>query len=235
MWSVKDAHEAEVDDELINGPSGASITSINDPDNDINKSERFYAYKFDATVSEAHRASATVTKFPVSSGFLVSDHIIKHNRMLTLKVVTANMVNDSTWLLSVPGAMVVTGAVFGSAIGTVAGNAATLLQTSFETQDRVSNAYKKFCKFMEEGTRLYVSTILGTYLNCIVVDIQTIQDKDSSAVMAAEITLEELQVADINSDTRALAARKAMLEMKDRDGLIKMAESVGINALGLLK
>ncbi|MBI0275404.1 hypothetical protein I6H07_06090 [Hafnia alvei] len=227
MWQASTDSTPDADDFTV---GDAPITSLTDPAEQKTNTQ-FYAYKFDATVSEKHHASATVTKFPVSNGFIVSDHLIKNNRVLTLKVVATNMVNDETWLMSVDGMAVISGAIFASPIGSLVGSAAALVQTSFETADRIASAYQKFLGFMSNGTKLYINTILGTYTNCIVTDIQTEQDKDTSSIFAALITLEELQVSDPSNDAAAMAAVQDMQEMTDYSKFVKIAESVGLGLI----
>ena len=43
---------------------------------------------FDSIVSEAHEVSNKVTEFPVDTGFVVSDHVIRKNRVLTMDIVS---------------------------------------------------------------------------------------------------------------------------------------------------
>ena len=78
--------------------------------------ESFNSFKFDAMVKEDHEANAIVTKFPVSSGFIVSDHVIKQNRILKLTAVAVNMQNSTIWSASVQGLSVATGAIFNNPI-----------------------------------------------------------------------------------------------------------------------
>ena len=46
--------------------------------------------RFHAVDSEAHQATSEVTKFPVQSGFQVSNHAIRHNRKITIVAVISN-------------------------------------------------------------------------------------------------------------------------------------------------
>ena len=48
------------------------------------------AIAFDAAISETHLAQADVTKYPVESGFNVSDHVIRRNRRIIIDAVTTN-------------------------------------------------------------------------------------------------------------------------------------------------
>ena len=72
---------------------------------------------FDSIVSEAHEVSNKVTEFPVDTGFVVSDHVIRKNRVLTMDIVSVrhamegrqrggltagkhNKIKEHTWNLS---------------------------------------------------------------------------------------------------------------------------------------
>jgi hypothetical protein len=94
----------------------------------------------------------------------------------------------------------------------------------------VQSTYNLFNGFRANGTKLYISTIIGPYLNCVVTKVATKQDRMTSAILAIEITLEELQV--IGPDALADAARMAMESMYDYSEFAKMATSLGIGVLG---
>ncbi|AWN08648.1 tail protein [Erwinia phage Faunus] len=192
--------------------------------------ESFNSFKFDAIVSEGHVAEATITKFPVSSGFLVSDHVINHNRVLKLEAVATNMQNAAMWTASIQGISVLTGAVFNNPIIPIVGGAVGLVASAFETENRMQSTWELFNGFRVNGTKLYISTILGPYLNCVVTSVKSKQDKMTSHMLAIEITLEELQV--IGPDANAATARTAMESMYDYSNFAKLAQSIGIGVLG---
>lgn len=192
--------------------------------------ESFSSFKFDAMVSESHSAESVVTKFPVSSGFLVTDHAITQNRVLKLEAVASNMQNAALWSASLQGLSVITGSIFNNPIIPILGGIGGAVASAFETQDRIQSTYNLFNNFRANGTKLYISTILGPYLNCVVTRITTKQDKMTSAILAVEIELEELQV--IGDDELGGAARKAMESMYDYSEFAKMAQGLGVGLLG---
>lgn len=192
--------------------------------------ESFSSFKFDAMVSESHDAEVIVTKNPVSSGFLVSDGIIIQNRVLKLEAVAVNMQNSALWSASLQGLSVVTGAIFNNPILPIVGGIVGGVASAFETEDRIQSTYALFDGFRKSGTKLYVSTILGPYLNCVVTKLTTRHDRMTSAMLAIEITLEELQV--IGQDVLADAARTAMINATDYSEFAKMAQSLGVGVLG---
>lgn len=227
MWSTGKVQEKE-DTGLFTGLAnlGKQMESLATG----NVPELYNSFKFDAMVSEGHEAQATITSFPVSSGFVVSDHVIKHNRVLVLNAVATNMQNAALWAASVQGLSVITGSIFNNPIIPIIGGIAGGVASAFETEDRIQSTYNLFNSFRVTGQKLYISTILGPYLNCVVTSLKCRHDKDTSAILAIEITLEELQV--IGDDELATEARKAMESMYDYSEFAKMAQSIGIGVLG---
>lgn len=228
MWS--NGPVAQKEDEGLFGKAFGGIAKTMESLVTTDAPESFNSFKFDAMVSEEHDAQATVTKFPVSSGFLVSDHVIKQNRVLKLTAVASNMQNSAMWTASIQGLSVATGAIFNNPIIPILGSAAGAVASAFETSNRIQSTYELFNNFRVKGTKLYISTIVGPYLNCVVTGIRTKTDKMTSAILAVEITVEELQV--IDEDTLAIEARKAMQSMTDYSEFAKIAQSAGIGALG---
>lgn len=225
MWSNGPAPQVE-DATGVFGGVAKSLESL--VTSDI--PESFNSFKFDAMVSEEHDAESVVTSFPVSSGFLVSDHVIKRNRILKLSAVAVNMQNAAIWTASVQGLSVAAGAIFNNPIIPIVGGLAGGIASAFETSDRIQSTYNLFNTFRATGQKLYISTILGPYLNCVVTSLKTKHDKNTSAMLSIEITLEELQV--IGDDDLATQARKAMESMYDYSEFAKMAQSLGIGVLG---
>lgn len=225
MWSNGPAPQVE-DATGVFGGVAKSLESL--VTSDI--PESFNSFKFDAMVSEEHDAESVVTSFPVSSGFLVSDHVINRNRVLKLSAVAVNMQNAAIWTASVQGLSVAAGAIFNNPIIPIVGGLAGGIASAFETSDRIQSTYNLFNTFRITGQKLYISTILGPYLNCVVTSLKTKHDKNTSAMLSIEITLEELQV--IGDDDLATQARKAMESMYDYSEFAKMAQSLGIGVLG---
>jgi hypothetical protein len=66
----------------------------------------------DAVMEEFHTGKATVTKYPVQRGFEVSDHVIRHNKLLKVRGV---VVNTDLGGIDVEGAS--TGGFLGNLVG----------------------------------------------------------------------------------------------------------------------
>lgn len=65
----------------------AAILSYADSANSLEKPNEL---TFECVMKEAHKATNQVTKYPVQTGFLVSDHTIKQNREVVLEVRAGN-------------------------------------------------------------------------------------------------------------------------------------------------
>lgn len=225
MWSNGEVVQQEDDTEVFGSVAKAmeSVVTSGTP-------ESFSSFKFDAVVSEGHESTTTVTSFPVSSGFLVSDHVITHNRILHLEAVASNMQNSAMWSASIQGLSVFSGAIFNNPTLPILGGAVGAVASAFETSDRMQSTYNLFNGFRVNGTRLYISTILGPYLNCIVTGIKAKTDKSTAAILAVQVTLEELQV--IGEDSLANEARAAMENSYDYSEFAKMAQGMGVGVVG---
>lgn len=232
MWSNGPVDQKEDEDDSFLGSITGGISKALESLPIVGDAvpESFNSFKFDAMVSEDHESSSTVTKFPVSSGFMVSDHVINQNRILKLTAVAANMQNSSMWSASVQGLSVATGAIFNNPVIPILGGIAGGVASAFETSDRIQSTYELFNEFRVSGKKLYISTILGPYLNCVVTSVRTKHDKTNSSILAVEILLEELQV--IGEDVLASEARKAMESMYDYSEFAKMAQGLGMGVLG---
>jgi len=228
MWSNGPAVQVKEAPTNTFGSIAQSLEPIIDGTSSV--PESFSSFKFDAVMSENHDAETIVTKKPVSSGFLVSDGIIVQNRILKLEAAAVNMQNSALWSASFQGLSVVTGAIFQNPILPIVGGIVGGVASAFETDDRIQSTYNLFNNFRVKGTKLYISTILGPYLNCVVTKITTRHDKMTSAMLAVEITFEELQV--IGQDALADAARTAMTSAYDYSEFAKMAQSLGVGVLG---
>ena len=52
---------------------------------------KWHVLAFDGVLQENHAGECTVTGYPIDSGFIVSDHTIRHNRTIELQTITSNI------------------------------------------------------------------------------------------------------------------------------------------------
>jgi hypothetical protein len=127
---------------------------------------------FDSVISEGHEVSNKVTEFPIDSGFVVSDHVIRKNRVLTMEIMSVRHAYE----------------------GRQRGGGLTSGK-----HDKIKEDFDLLTEMVQKGLRCNVVTILGAYLGCVVVSFKTKQDVNTSTVMRANIVLKEMNV--VSSDT----------------------------------
>jgi hypothetical protein len=121
--------------------------------------------KFHSVISEAHGASAQVTKFPVQTGFVISNNTIRQNRKITIQGIITNTVLD--------------GAKNDYTYGS------NNSKTMFAELESVVNL----------GEVCHVVTNLGTYDKVIFTTFNTKQAQGMTDAMEFTITGEEVQIS----------------------------------------
>lgn len=230
MWEAGSSETTPDDSDGMDGldPIGDDdLSGIVDTSITGTSTSSFMFFKFDGVPSEGHTSQSIITKFPMSNGFVVSDHMIKQNRILKLHVIAANMQNSILW----SAANAVTDGVLADAMPIIGliGSAGDLLSSAFTTDDRVASTFKLLNNLMAKGTRVHISTILGPYINCVITGIEVVQDKDTSAILSGEIILEELQV--VGEDSTTSNIRSYMQTDTDYSRFMKVGTSIGMTVL----
>lgn len=125
---------------------------------------------FESVPSEEHDVDNVITEFPVETGFVVSDHVIRKNRTLKLEVMSANHVfkerRDST--------------------------------TAYE-RNKVKADFDTVTALVQKGIIVNVTTILGVYLSCVITKFTTKQDVDTASVMIGTLIIKELNVVGVEN------------------------------------
>lgn len=185
---------------------------------------------FDCVVSEAHQATCDVTNYPVESGFIISDHTIRRNRVLN---VHGAIVNAKLSQGLVPATIKVAGAVFGSKLAGVVATAyntfnslAGLLGTTESSP--VSKGFKELQNLVNNGAICHVSTLLGEYSPCVVRSMQVVQDVESSNYLNVKLVIEELVLVNRLGETSLNANDEAvMITDAPAAGAVEQGASVG--------
>ena len=126
---------------------------------------------FDAIVSEGHSIDNIITEFPVDSGFIVSDHVIRRNRTLLMEVVSVRHAFKDRQNI----------------------NAMTS-----GSDNKPSDDFHILTELVQKGARCNVITILGIYTNCVVTSFKTKQDVNTSTILKANLVLKELNVVGVD-------------------------------------
>ena len=200
----------------------------------------FDSISLDCVMAESHHFENEVTSYPVSSGFIISEHVIKKNFRFGLigLVTNVNMPTELSLISTVgkvAGSMV--NRVVGPILGSLLGSAAHALDSSAITVDPISETYLKLQKLVREGTVVHVATILGTYEGCVLRAVDINQDVRTSTVMPVRLTFEQLKI--IQPDGRvgfnASADLKKALNTNtptDTELMLKALKNSGVNILG---
>ena len=181
---------------LLPGANPPTVTAGEVPQESTETSYDYLA--LDCVVSESHAFSNEVTAYPISSGFLISEHTIKKNRMFSLTGMITNVNMFDGDFLSITNVGKVAGAmvsrVIGPVLGSLLGSAAHAMDSSGITKDPIKDKFEKLQELVTNGTIVHVATILGTYEGCVLREVRINQDSTTSSVLPVSLTFEQLRV-----------------------------------------
>lgn len=189
---------------------------------------------FHCASSENYSVSNSITKFPVDSGFAVSDHGMRQNPVIQVEGVVSNMPIGPMDLTSLEGILQIGGAITGSPLGGVLAGAIGLGKTLSGTQ--VANAdhfHNKLEELVNTCQIVSISTVRGLYHNCVVTNYSTNANADTSAALHFSITLEKLNIVDTSGNSiiqtnQALDSLPALGQQRVKGYM----NSIGIGAIG---
>jgi hypothetical protein len=194
----------------------------------------------DCVLQEGHVLSNEVTKYPVSSGFLIGEHIIRHNPRFHLNGIITNvsMPGDITLIGTVgkiAGAMV--SRVIGPVLGSLLSSAAHMIENSGITTDPIKEAFLQLKKLVNDGTIVHVATIIGTYEGCILREVRINQDGRTATILPVLLTFEQMYIIqpDGSIGYELPADQKQALQTltpSDTKLMINMLKLSGVNILG---
>ena len=135
--------------------------------------------QLDAVLSETHTNAVRLTKNPVELGADITDHAIVEPKRLNIVA----HVSDSPL-----GA-----AAFGEIVDLVTGLFGTATTSNIT---RSNAAYNAMVQIMEQCEPLEVQTKLKLYSNMVITGLTTSQDKNTSRIVAMNISLEEVLITE---------------------------------------
>lgn len=181
---------------LLPGATPPTVTAGEVPQESAETSYDYLA--LDCVISESHAFSNEVTAYPISSGFLISEHTIKKNRMFSLTGMITNVNMFDGDFLSITNVGKVAGAmvsrVIGPVLGSLLGSAAHAMDSSGITKNPIEEKFKQLQDLVTNGTIVHVATILGTYEGCVLREVRINQDSTTSSVLPVSLTFEQLRV-----------------------------------------
>lgn len=237
-------------DEAIKGDSGKSSGWFTDPEPDPNKANTkattttaseedstWGILRWTAMLKEGHSVANEVTSYPVGTGFKISNHVIKKNRILQLQGIVCNVTMANSLFDPLTAIPQIGGAIMGSGAGTALASALNLGR-NFLTGDEAStnvvkSAFETLQKLCLEGRFVHVTTILGTYVNCIIRSVECEQDEQTSSILAVKVVLEEIQVVGLTRNDKEILT---FLEDKSKDEFEwqKYVSAVGLGSIGMI-
>lgn len=151
----------------------------------------------DCVLREGHVFKNEVTAYPVSSGFLISEHIIKKNPMFSLEGLITNVsMPSSLSLVSTVGKVVgsMVNRAIGPVLGSLIGSAAHAIDNIGLAGDPIKDAFIQFQNLVRDGTVVHVATILGVYEGCILREVRINQDLRTATVLPVLLVFEQLRI-----------------------------------------
>lgn len=153
----------------------------------------------DCVMQEAHSINNEITSYPVSTGFSISDHTIRRNPVFKMQGWVTN-VNMPTTQISITNVGKVAGAMvnrsLGPVIGSLLGSAANLIENIGVSGNPVKEAYETLKGLIENGTIVHVSTLVGTYENCVLRSMEISQNVMTASVLPITLTFEKIYMID---------------------------------------
>lgn len=223
---------------FLPGATPPVVTAGEAPQESSETSYDFLA--MDCVISESHAFSNEVTAYPVSSGFLISEHTIKKNKMFSLTGMITNVNMYDGDFLSVTNVGKVAGAmvsrVIGPVLGSLLGSAAHAMDSSGITKDPIKDKFEKLQELVTNGTIVHVATILGTYEGCVLREVRINQDSTTSSVLPVSLTFEQLRVIQpdgrigFNVPNDQKQAMKAMTPT-DTETMIRVLKQSGVGII----
>lgn len=223
---------------LLPGATPPTVTAGEVPQESTETSYDYLA--LDCVISESHAFSNEVTAYPISSGFLISEHTIKKNKMFSLTGMITNVNMFDGDFLSITNVGKVAGAmvsrVIGPVLGSLLGSAAHAMDPSGITKSPIEEKFKQLQDLVTNGTIVHVATILGTYEGCVLREVRINQDNTTSSVLPVSLTFEQLRV--IQPDGRIGFnvpddQKQAMLQTTptDAETMVKVLKQSGVGII----
>lgn len=222
---------------------GNPVETIYYDDGDRPEEETQVSYNLlalDCVMREGHIFRNDVTQYPVSSGFLISEHVIKKDPMFHLNGIITNvsMPGELTLISTVgkvAGAMV--SRVVGPVLGSLIGSAAHAIENAGITGDPMKEAFLQLQALVRDGTIVHVATILGTYEGCILREVRINQDVRTATILPVTLSFEQKRI--IQPDGRIgfdlpMDMKQALQTTTPNDTqlMLKMLALTGVNILG---
>ena len=155
--------------------------------------------RFHCVISEAHQATSEITKFPVQTGFQVSNHAIRHNRKITIEAVISNTL--------------------------IEGGGESY---EYSLSDNSQTVFKALRDLVNLRLQTTVQTNLGIYTPVVFTSFKTKQAAGSVDSMKILLTGEELQVSNAVNGAAPTPISWTLVEDPDRQAVVDQMKALGL-------
>lgn len=154
--------------------------------------------KFHAVISEAHDLNATVTKFPVQSGFKVSNHTILDNRKIKIKGVVTNTILEGSGM------------------------------TQYSKVNNSKEMFKVLQSLIRSSVVCKVASNLGIYDPVVFTNIKAEQKVGTVDSLEFTLMGEEVQVAGLSGRSAPVLLTMSLVTPRDKDRLALSFKEAGL-------
>lgn len=196
--------------------------------------------ELDCVMSESHGFNNEVTSYPISTGFNISEHTIRKNYTFRISGLVTNItMPDNVLTFNTIGK--VAGSMYSRSnnivIGSLLGSAGNMLDNSLISGNPIKDRFEEIKNLVTNGTLVHVSTILGTYENCVIRSASITQNVQTSSVMPVDLAFEQMRVID-DSGVEGAVSQSVQTEMEKvknektgnfLDDMFSMLKKQGVN------
>lgn len=155
--------------------------------------------KFHAVVSEDHEATTQITQYPTQSGFSISDHAIRKNRVIKLKGIFTNTILEGS------------------------------NQHKYSSTNTPKEMFKVLNALVRSATTCLVRTNLGTYTPVVFVSFKNVQKEGIMDSMKFDLVGQEVQIANETARTSPISISLDQVSEIERSEIKKAFEDAELD------
>ncbi|UYD72126.1 tail tube initiator protein [Vibrio phage vB_VpaM_VPs20] len=215
------------------------------------ENEKWNVLAFDAAITEQHSGAVQVTSYPVDSGFLVSDHAIRQNRVFEAKVLQSNFsmsvsTSRKDFKESFNELMAAVGIANVTYESTVREGRAKYDNESLElpfvdnpvtnavatallgqvSMAKVDKTYEVIDRLNQLGTLVHIITMRGIKQNCVIRSYTAMNNVNDSYSLPMQLVFEQLNVVVVNQPEAVPQSTNS-----SDGGIVSQEQSSGFSAV----
>jgi len=152
----------------------------------------------ECTVEEGYKTSSIITKYPTVTGFMVSDHTIRQNQVLTMKAIFGSRMYkfEGFNTQSLQAGLL-------ASLG-VEGQGTVHFDSSWpEKKSMITSVHNELKTLERRGIPCSVVTMLETHKNCVLTDYEVNQNLSNSSQLHCTLKFEIIEVVEGGGTARA--------------------------------